>query len=343
MRRIALIIGVLECYALGLAVWMSTGGVRTDEAKYLLNIPYPHPPFARSILSLGSALPAHELLTRFVLASLLVQGVWLVWDMGITLKLPRRLALAFTWLASAAFVLQAGTAMLAPLTALFGLIFVWLALQPHPVSSSSRPYIALLWLAALFSAYQSILFLPLVLAVLASGKASRRSTAIYLLLPIIVLAVYSLSNPLALASMLKVSVQDSPLSFLERASNILCIWLVAGSGVASLVGTWGILSGGRKSVIFSFLLVFAFIALTSQSYYAILLTPLFVAGVFEVLSRRRLSPALYSASLAGVTIGLIAMSPPSLQMTAARGVMKAITARDQKGIVLIDGYFGRRF
>jgi len=37
----------LQIYALLLAGVQLLGGVRTDEAKYLLNIPYPHPPLAR--------------------------------------------------------------------------------------------------------------------------------------------------------------------------------------------------------------------------------------------------------------------------------------------------------
>ena len=57
MRRLTFILP-LQAWAILLAfVQTLGGGVRTDEAKYLLNIPYPQPPLARWILGWTEALP----------------------------------------------------------------------------------------------------------------------------------------------------------------------------------------------------------------------------------------------------------------------------------------------
>src|SRR3989338_9501527 len=106
MRRSVTII-LLEGYALFLALWQQLGGVHTDEAKYLLNIPYPHPPLARGIFHLLDGMPLQDMFWRIVLASLLIQAVWFVWDMACDLKNGERMALSGAWLLCAAIVFQA--------------------------------------------------------------------------------------------------------------------------------------------------------------------------------------------------------------------------------------------
>ena len=82
MRRALIIIG-LEGYALALAWIQSLGGVRTDEAKYLLDIPYPHPPLMRWVLNLTEGFTYQEMLWRMIFATLLVQAVWLVYHAAV--------------------------------------------------------------------------------------------------------------------------------------------------------------------------------------------------------------------------------------------------------------------
>ncbi len=171
MRRLSTIIG-LELYAFALAWMQALGGVRTDEAKYLLNIPYPHPPLARWILSQTEALPFQEMFWRTVFATLVVQAAWLVWTMAPDLPRRTRLAMCGCWLIAAAVVLQAGSIMMAPLNALQGLFFVWLYLRRDIDLSRSLGWLCLLWFASLFTAYQAVLFLPVVIAVVYRTRTS---------------------------------------------------------------------------------------------------------------------------------------------------------------------------
>ena len=73
MQRI-LIILLLEGYAILLAGMQGVAGVRTDEAKYLLNIPYPHPPFARWIIGQTEWMTYQEMFWRIVFATILEIG-----------------------------------------------------------------------------------------------------------------------------------------------------------------------------------------------------------------------------------------------------------------------------
>ncbi|MBI5156250.1 hypothetical protein HZA45_03180, partial [Candidatus Peregrinibacteria bacterium] len=116
----------LEAYAIILAFLQAMSGVRTDEAKYLLNIPYPHPPAARFLLGLTDGWAYQEFFWRFLFATLLVQAVFLIWSMGKILPRRDRFTLCGVWLFSAAFVAQTGSIMMAELTALQGLVFTWL-------------------------------------------------------------------------------------------------------------------------------------------------------------------------------------------------------------------------
>ena len=76
--QVLITVAGLEVYALALAFLQAMSGVRTDEAKYLLNIPYPHPPAARFVLGLTDGWAYQEIFWRIVFATLLVQAVFLV-------------------------------------------------------------------------------------------------------------------------------------------------------------------------------------------------------------------------------------------------------------------------
>ncbi len=343
MQRLILLPGLLELYAFLLTLLQLPGGVRTDEAKYLLNIPYPHPPLLRSLFAFFAPLPGHEFIVRFVIASALVQAVWLLWELGYILTRPRRLTLCAVWLTMSAVVLQSGTVMLSSLTALFGLTCTVLALRPRPLSRTMAPLIGCFWLLGLFSAYQTMLFLPLLVSTLRAAHVPKRRITLFLGLPLVLLAVYTLGHPLILASILNVTGQDSALPLALRAGNILMICLLAGSGISTIVGGFGVLMSGRADLMLTLLLLLMYIALSSQTYYAILLSPLLIAGVFLLLKKRRLSPLLYLPAHLLLSILLVIMAAPSFQPTVARETMRFLSAREIRGLVLIDGPFGHEW
>lgn len=343
MRRLTLTIGLLQLYALGLTLLQMPGGVRTDEAKYLLSIPYPHPPLLRSLLASFAALPGHEFIVRFVIASAVVQAVWLLWDLGYILTRPGRVTLCLCWLTTSAVVLQSGTIMLIAPTALFGLVCTVLTLRPRPLQRTIAPLLGCFWLLGLFSAYQTALYLPMLVSILLSCHVPWRRITLYLGIPLVLLTIYTLGHPLILASMMNVTGQDIPLPLALRAGNILMICLLAGSGMTTIAGGLGILTSGRADLILTLLLLLTYIALTSQSYYAILLTPLLIAGVFLLLKRRRLPALLYLPAHILLSILLVMMAMPPLQQTTARAAMRFLAGREIRGLVLIDGPFGHEW
>lgn len=319
------------------------GGVHTDEAKYLLSIPYPHPPLVRSFFALLRDLPQQEILLRFLIASVLVQGVWFLIDIGYVLSSLRRKALAISWLFSAAVLLQAGTVMLAPLSGLFGLFCVWLALRPKPINRNSAPMIGCLWFIALFSAYQTALYLPLLLGALHAAHVSWRKKFLYLGLPLLLLGLYTLSNPLAVASLVHAGTQDSPLALNARLSSVLQICIVSGSLVTTLVGIAGIVGSGRIDFIATLLLLLGFVTVTAQDYYAILLTPLLCAGVMLLLSKRRISGEVFIPLQILSAVVLLYHFFPRTAETPARDTMRFLQSHGVSGLVLIDGFFGHEW
>ncbi len=343
MRRVKTItlFWLFELYALVLAILQMPGGLRTDEAKYLLNIPYPHPPLLRWIMGWTASVPYHEFFWRFIIASIVVQTVWYIFDLGEVLTRPRSIALAVAWLLSAPVVLQGGSIMMTVLAAVFGMLFVWFAL--HPKATDVPAIIACVWLVSLFTVYQSILYAPLVLYSLARSKTNIVWVGIFFLIPILLLGLYSFTNPLALASMVNVSVQDIPIPPLERLIRIGLIWGFAGSVVVSLTGTVGILTSSRWDLVSAFGLTFGFIILTSQSYYAILLLPIFIGGTFLLFCRRRLWPKLFIALECVCTLFLVVQTFPPMHTTNARLVMQYLRAQNISGPILIDGPFGHEW
>lgn len=338
-----LAIGSLEVLALLLALLGMWMGLHTDEAKYLLSIPYPHPPAIRWLLSLGLSLPWHEFLMRFVLASIIAQSSWLLWDLGAVLPHERQRALMATWLLSSAVILQGGTVMLAPMTAIFGLVFTCIALHPKGTSHCRAPCIGLLWLLSLFSTYQSLLFAPLVWSSLQSNRAGMRQILTYFFIPIALLALYSLGHPLSIVSMVKVSTQDAPIALASRIHSWLSIVVIAGGGLTSVIGLWGIFTGGRKDLILTLLLTLAFIALSSQLYYAILLLPLLAGGVFLLFCRRKVSPSVFIPLQILATIIVLTLWPPVHGGNRARETLDSLRSHNIAGTIVIDGPYGHEW
>jgi len=333
MRRLFVTIG-LEVYAVFLALMQMGGGVRTDEAKYLLDIPYPHPPVFRFFLSQFDAWNHQELFVRILFATLMVQAVWLVWDMARELPQVKKFTVAALWILSGGVLLQAGTVMMAPLTALQALVLLWMI-----QNRVSAPYIGLLWLFSIFTAYQIVLFFPLVYMCF-QGKKDR---IIYFGVPVVLLALYTLANPLIPASMVVHSSRDLTTStVLDRVLATGRLWAVGGSVFFSILGTWGMFKAKRWSLIMSFIFVCAYIALSRYDYYAVLFLPLLVAGVLarpKLLSFPRVTTVL--TAVVGVQFAFTLFS--GLTMSTAREAIRSIEAMGTQGTLLIEGSFGHEW
>jgi hypothetical protein len=223
-----------------------------------------------------------------------------------------------------------------------GFVFVWLALEQRDVPRRYASMIALLWLASLFSVYQSVLFAPLVLSVLLRTKISRRLAYIYWLLPVGLLGLYTLANPLVIASMLNVTTMDAGLPFSGRLVNILWTYALAG-GALTVVGLTGVVQSGRRDLQASALLVLLFIALSAQYYYAILLTPILIGGLYIQLCRRRVHTPLFLLCQVACCIFLVWSEWPQMMPSPARATMHAVHAQGIRGPVIIHGFFGHEW
>ncbi|MDA1208697.1 MAG: hypothetical protein O2904_01545 [bacterium] len=336
MKRILIIIG-LELYALLLAFMQSLGGVRTDEAKYLMDIPYPHPPAIRWFLSLFDALPMQEIIIRIVFASLMVHAVWLVWDMAKQMKHEQRLALAALWLLSGGVILQAGTVMIAPITALQVLVLLWMDAKKSPL-----PLIGIWWLFSLFSAYQAVLFLPIVLMMVWQRKKSTADSMLYCAIPVGLLCLYTVTNPLIPASMVIHSGRDLYSSLGDRLIATLRLWAIGGSIILSAMGTVGMIRTRSWGLIGSFILVCAYIAFSRYDYYAVLFLSLFIGGIVAFPSGMRLN-RLSAVAFAVIGFALVGNLSGVLTRSDARKVRPFLSRIAEDQTVLISGSFGHQW
>ena len=306
MPRLLTVLG-LQCYALVLAWVRSLGGIRTDEAKYLLDIPYPHPPALRWVFSQAETWAAQDWFWRVVLASLTVQAAWLVWDLARDQPRRRQIVIAGAWLLSGGVLLQAGSVMMVVATALQLLAFLWLRSRPE-VAARNQGAVALLWLFSLFTAYQALLFLPMAVSTFRRSGVSAGRTAFYVAVPVLLLALYTLTNPLVPASMLAHAGRQIAETPFDRVLSSLRVWAIAGSGIASVAGTWGLLRSRDLPALASFLLVAAYVVLSRYDYYAILFLPLLVSGLRSLSALPR--PRMALPSLALCSAVLVWLVPP---------------------------------
>lgn len=350
----------LELYALLLAWLQSFGGVRTDEAKMLLNIPYPHPPLLRWIVHQTEALPFQEMLWRLLFASLLVQAVWLVWNMGKGLRPASRLLAAALWLLSAALLQQAGSITTAPVTAVEGLVLCWLLLACHPEPVEGRHaavsvsmlrraqhdtlvfIVVVFWLISLFTAYQVVLYLPIVVAVLRRLRVSWRGVACAVGAPLFLVGLYALGNPLSLDRFVDAGTLNMGKTVFQKLSEVGSMALVGGSVAGALAGLYGIMLRRAWPLALSLLLIAAFVFLSLRSYYAVFFTPLFVAGVILLLRER---PAWWKwIGIAHFLFLFLAIPlPPDRVVPPARVVMQRLQQNGAQGDVLISGSFGHEW
>jgi hypothetical protein len=344
MRKIVAAV-LLEIYAVALAWVQALGGVRTDEAKYLLDIPYPHPPLARFLLSLTSGLPFQEMFWRIVFASLMVQAVWLIWEMGKSFTQDQRSTLAFAWLCLAAVMLEAGSIMMAPLTALQGLVFVWLLLgrEKKKLTEWQLFAVALFWLASLLTAYQAILYTPLVAVILHRAKLPRWQEALFLGGPLVVAVLFATAQPLIIASFFNAGTQNAGNPVLFWAIGLFQAWSIGGSVLIGILGIAGMILDRRWSLLVSTLLVSGFVFVSFRLYYAILFSPLFIGGSFLFFLRLWRKPASLVPPVLILSILCIMLFPPTILPTPARETMRAIAAQVHEGPVLIAGNFGHEW
>lgn len=341
MRTLIAVVG-LEFYVFFLAMLRLRGGVLTDEAKYLLDIPYPHPPAARGLFHLLEGWQYQELFWRLTLATLLVQAIWIVWSMARVLPPRDRLAVCAVWLLSLPLLLQAGTIMLAPLTALEGLFFVWLYLRRDVDITRYAGWLAIVWALSLFTAFQAMLYLPLVIALFHRARLPQWFKVFCILTPALILVLYVASQPLIAASFLLVRGDNAGWTMMQRLTGVLLLWGMAGSIWASLLGIGGILSRQAGALLWTFLLLSAYAALSFHEYYAVLFLPVLIAGVVLLLRRSSLPPVIVIVPFLLGTV-FFARGIFSVSANPARTVMQATMQHTATGSVLIAGPFGHEW
>ncbi len=343
MRKLMYAI-LFELYALLLAWVQAIGGVRTDEAKYLLNIPYPHPPLARSLIALTSRFPYQELLWRVIFATLVVQAAWIVWWMARELSRDQRVTTMAAWLLCAAVVLQAGSVMMAPLTALEGLLFLALLFEARRNPENWGPWQAfgagLLWLVSLLTAYQAVLYFPIVVALFLPLRFPWWQKALYVLAPLPLALLFGIAEPAILASFVNAGALNTSLTPMDKALSLFQAWCVGGSILIGIVGIVGMALDRQWAMFLSLALVAAFLYVSFRMYYAILFTPLLVAGMVLFLRRAWSSPVSVLGPVALITVLCVGLFPPSLKPGASRAVMQSIALQGKTGTVLIAGSFG---
>lgn len=338
MRKILLMLW-LESYALLLAAYQWTLGVRTDEAKYLLNIPYPHPPLIRYFLSSANSLWM-EFVWRFFFATLLIQSVWIIWELFHHLPKEKRWILCSSWLVAGSMILQAGSIMMAPLTALQGLLFVFLL---HRAKTLHHEWdfllISLLWLFSLFTAYQAILFLPILIAIFRRSHLPLSHQLLYIFSPIILLVLYSLTNPLVLASIVNVAEKDAVLTLSMRLDRFFRLVFFSGSGILTILGIVGMFLQHRWEILTTFVLIVAYMFLSHQEYYAILLLPFLIIGFATLISK--ISDAVAAFAVIG-TLFVVVFLPFQSPGNIARETAKALDLTPDDTMLLV-GPFGHEW
>lgn len=337
LSRILAIIG-LQGFAVLTAMLHMHLGVHTDEAKYLMNIPYPHPPLLRWLMGMTDGWQYQEIFWRVFIASFLVHGVWLVADMARKCSREQRITLCGLWLFSGALLLQSGTVMMAPVTAVQTLFLCWMLSHPAFLKKWSV-LIAALWLEMLFTAYQGILFAPLVWVALEQSKIgfAKRLSAFFL--PIALLTLYTLTNPLAIAAMGFAGTMHGEVSFEDSLLLLLKIWVIGGSFVLSILGILGMIRSRNISLILSIVLLAMYVLLSSRVYYAILFTPLLIAGIVAQPKLLR-SSAFILATQMVMGVALFLYIPFSSGSNARSIARELQNAAGTSGSVLIKGSFG---
>lgn len=327
----------LQCLAILLAWMQSLHHVLTDEAKYLLNIPYPHPPLVRTILGMTAGGVHQEFFWRIIFATAMIHSVWLVWDIGSPLKNRERTALCIAYLLCGGVFFHAGDIMMAPLTGVQILLFLWLFLRPNRLPRGGY-LIGLLWLGSLFTAYQALFALPLVFATAFHRNRSFILSVAIVSIPIFLLALYTLTNPAILATMALVR---------GLAPTILppiLLWLRAGSILLAVLGLIGLLWVPSFPILTSLLLYAFFLVRSPQHFYDALLPGFVIVGIVFLFRKKWLRvDLLMIVAILGFAL-TFTLFPPSLIPTPARAVLRQLSQIPRiNGSILIHGPFGHEW
>jgi hypothetical protein len=347
--RSPIVIGVLEICAIAFAQWHTYLGLQTDEAKYLLNIPYPHPPLLRSVMGATAGIPGHEWIWRFIWASILIQALWLIWDMTRQCKEHERIIVMAAWCSSTAFLLGTGSIYLSGAFAVFGVILLWLRTRPA-LCDRHIWIIAMGWMACVFSVFQGLLLAPLMVDVLRRAGLDVRRALIVTALPIVLLGLYVAGSPLVIATLLIHGEQGAADgTVLTRLGGTLWLWMMGGGLIGSIMGTYGIIRSKDYALMTCAALVLLYTTLSLPfPFYALLWTPLFMEGVHIALKHHRLPhhapilPVMVLSSL--ILVGLRLPSPERTAEETMRTLhVKPCDATDACEPILIAGNFGHQW
>ncbi len=354
MRKIIVSILSLTILASVLVYIHLDAGILTDEAKYLLSIPYPHPPLLRTLMSWTKGWGEQEIFWRGLFAVWTLQSVWLLQKIRTQNGRSLFLVGALLFLFSPAIFLQSGTIMLVVPAAVFGMIMVCTLFHPSQVSKIPTVFLGALWVVALLSVYHNILFAPLIWSAIKMSEGTTREKKISFYGPILLLVLYSLSHPLALASMLNVTGTHTKLSLLMRLMEIIKTILLAG-GVLVVTGIVGAILQKNRPLLLSLFATLALIFLSPQAYYAILLVPTILAGTLLLLQKEKMRSIVLLALYIPLSLFIITQNFPSQTPNIAKEMMASlkkngsliITPQAHSGstllAILIDGPFGHEW
>ena len=304
--------GLTLLAAVAFAALQYAAGVRTDEAKYLLNIPYPHPPLVRTLLGFTDGFMGQETVWRLAFALLLTgAGLWM--------SHRQRHVRMLVWLSIPAVFLQAGSVMMAPLVAVQAVMFLVL-LKQHARSSSAAE-VGLLWLMTLLTSYQGLLLFPLVVALLWRAEGSHTKRIAAFVLPVAVLMLYTVSHPLSAASFLLQAGKDADLGASERLIRLLRLWVLGMGAIGAPLVLWALLWKRPSAVMATFALFTVYVLVGSFEYYAVFFAP-FVLWALDAIEHRRVRAWGSLLVVTGVLTGITLSGFPPLSTT--RSTMDAI-------------------
>lgn len=250
--------------------------------------------------------------------------------------------LGMSWLLSAALWIEGGKIMMAPLTAIQGLIFVSMFLNQNS-SGKKVGLVGLLWLVSLFTAYQAVLFLPIVMAVFSRTKIPAWHKLVYSGGPLVLLVLYTFTNPLAIASMVNVSGQQTAVPLLERLGGVLDLWLIGGSITIGVLGILGMVHARSIPLMTSLVLVCVYIFVAHRAYYSVLFLPLFIGGLSLLLQEYQIPVPRFMGLMVILWLILAVRHPLVRSPNLAREIMPHVPQELGAGDILIAGTFGHEW
>ncbi len=320
-------------------------GIHTDEAKYLLGIPYPHPPLFQFLLSSIDGWAFQEQFVRFIFAFALLSGSWIVWQLVDARYGKARFILVMSYFLAPGVLLYSGTVFMSLLTSIEFLLFLWLYDMSQKKSGLGWiPCVTgFLWLITLSTALQGILIAPLVFVILRRTLPGVKGMFIWLL-PILVFFVILGANPLSIASFAVHPGHLFDSHWKEFTLEALKLWFVAG-GFLSILGTFALLYRRDIPVLLSFSILCAYTLTSSQPYYAIILVPFVVFGCTRIVDILEHYRHFFVCSTVCCTLFVLYSSVVSAPEFRVRDFMHHLPSNvlQSSGNLMISGYFGHEW